>query len=46
MTEAAAGGCRDSAGVGVLWELAEGGDGARYCEPGAGESVRATVLLA
>lgn len=24
----------------------EGGIGAGYCEPGAGESVRATVLLA
>lgn len=30
------------------WEsrVTEDGDGARYCEPGAGESVRATVLLA
>lgn len=31
-----------------IWEsrVAEGGDGAGYCELGAGESVRATVLLA
>lgn len=49
MTEAAVGGAVVELGwasCGSRESRVEGGIGAGYCEPGTGESVRTTVLLA